>query len=100
MRHPSARTVFSVTRIAGVSAAAAVVFEVLSFARSVLQAASVVIEQVALQLTEVTGAGADSARDVIHIFGKLGQLLSEAADLVMDGMSVLLAGTVRGLRAC
>eukprot|EP00969_Alexandrium_andersonii_P140056 6195978-Alexandrium_andersonii.AAC.1 len=72
MRHPSAHTVFSVSRVAGVSAVAAVVFEVLSFARSVRQAASVVIEQVALQFTEVTGAGADSAREVLHIFGKLG----------------------------
>eukprot|EP00969_Alexandrium_andersonii_P340555 15052683-Alexandrium_andersonii.AAC.1 len=81
MRRPSAHTVFSVTRAAGVSAVAAVVFEVVSLARSVRQAASVVIEQVALQLTEVAGAGADSARDIISIFGRLGQLLSEAADL-------------------
>eukprot|EP00969_Alexandrium_andersonii_P232315 10257689-Alexandrium_andersonii.AAC.1 len=72
MRHPTAHTQFSVTRIAGVSAVAAVVFEAITLARSVRQAASVVIEHGAWQLTEVTGAGADSARDIISIFGKLG----------------------------
>eukprot|EP00969_Alexandrium_andersonii_P201225 8890437-Alexandrium_andersonii.AAC.1 len=60
---------------------AAVVFEAITLARSARQAASVVIEKVAWQLTEVTGASADSARDIINVFGKLGQLLSEAADL-------------------
>eukprot|EP00969_Alexandrium_andersonii_P042742 1874764-Alexandrium_andersonii.AAC.1 len=65
------------TQIVGVSAMAAVVFEAISFARAARQAASAVLEQVA----EVTGSGADSARDIIRVFGKLGQLLSEAADL-------------------
>eukprot|EP00969_Alexandrium_andersonii_P217864 9623990-Alexandrium_andersonii.AAC.1 len=70
---------------------AAVVFEAISFARSARQATSVVLEQVAWQLAEVTGAGADSARDIISVFGKLGLLLSDAADLVMNGIAVLLA---------
>eukprot|EP00969_Alexandrium_andersonii_P095444 4216794-Alexandrium_andersonii.AAC.1 len=60
---------------------AAVLFEAISFARSARKAASVVLEQVAWQLTEVAGAGADSARDVFSVIGKLGQELSEAADL-------------------
>eukprot|EP00969_Alexandrium_andersonii_P113822 5030822-Alexandrium_andersonii.AAC.1 len=69
------------TQIAGVSAMAAMAFEAIALARDAWQAASVVIEQVAWQLMEVTGAGQDSVRDIISVFGKLGQLLSEAADL-------------------
>eukprot|EP00969_Alexandrium_andersonii_P160518 7092748-Alexandrium_andersonii.AAC.1 len=45
------------------------------------------------------GAGADSARDLISALGKLGQLLNEAADLVMSGIAVLLTDIVRGLCA-
>eukprot|EP00969_Alexandrium_andersonii_P054536 2400723-Alexandrium_andersonii.AAC.1 len=78
---------------------AAVLFEAITLARSARQAASIVSEQVARQLTEVTGAGADSARDIISVFGKLGQVLNEAADLVMSGIAVLLTDIVRGLRA-
>eukprot|EP00969_Alexandrium_andersonii_P122407 5411417-Alexandrium_andersonii.AAC.1 len=60
---------------------AAVLSEAITLARSARQAASIVIEQVAWQLTEVTGAGADSARNIIRVLGKLGQVLNEAADL-------------------
>eukprot|EP00969_Alexandrium_andersonii_P002374 103497-Alexandrium_andersonii.AAC.1 len=87
MRHPTAHTQFSTTQIAGVSAMAAVLFEAITFARSARQAAIIVIEQFAWQLTEVAGAGADSARDIISAIGKLGQVLSEAADLVMNGIA-------------
>eukprot|EP00969_Alexandrium_andersonii_P360693 15455959-Alexandrium_andersonii.AAC.1 len=75
------------TQIVGVSAMPGVLFEALTLARSACQAARVVIEQTAWQLTEVTGAGADSARDIISVVGKLGQMLSEAADLVMHGIA-------------
>eukprot|EP00969_Alexandrium_andersonii_P144431 6386776-Alexandrium_andersonii.AAC.1 len=73
MRHPTAHSQFSTTQIAGASATAAVLFEAITLARSARQAASIVIEQVAWQLKEVTGAGADSARDIISVLGKLGQ---------------------------
>eukprot|EP00969_Alexandrium_andersonii_P317745 14036238-Alexandrium_andersonii.AAC.1 len=56
-------------------------FEALTLARSARQAASVVIEHVAWRLTEVAGAGADSARGIVSVLGKLGQVLNEAADL-------------------
>eukprot|EP00969_Alexandrium_andersonii_P237651 10490731-Alexandrium_andersonii.AAC.1 len=69
---------------------AALLFEAITCARSARQAASIATEQVAWQLTEVTGAGADSVRDLSNILGKLGQLLNEAADLVMNGIAVLL----------
>eukprot|EP00969_Alexandrium_andersonii_P278130 12294762-Alexandrium_andersonii.AAC.1 len=65
MRRPTAHTQFSMTQMVGVSAMAGVLFEAITLARSARQAASAVIEQVARQLTEVTGAGADSARDII-----------------------------------
>eukprot|EP00969_Alexandrium_andersonii_P114169 5047332-Alexandrium_andersonii.AAC.1 len=64
------------TQIAGASAMAAVVFEAIAVARSARQAASIVIEQMAWQLAEVTGAGADSARGTISVLGKLGQVLN------------------------
>eukprot|EP00969_Alexandrium_andersonii_P214939 9491799-Alexandrium_andersonii.AAC.1 len=60
---------------------AAVLFEAISLAMSARQAVSIVLEQVARQLTEVTGAGADSAREIINVFGKFGQLANEAVDL-------------------
>eukprot|EP00969_Alexandrium_andersonii_P023810 1039305-Alexandrium_andersonii.AAC.1 len=75
---------------------AAVLFEAISLARNARQAASIVLEQVAWQLTEVAGASADSARDIISVFGKLGQLANEAADLVVNGVAVLLTEIVRG----
>eukprot|EP00969_Alexandrium_andersonii_P362734 15460335-Alexandrium_andersonii.AAC.1 len=81
MRHPTAHAQFSTTQIAGASATAAVLFEAITFARSARQAASIAIEQISWQLTEVTGAGADSARDLIIVLGKSGQLLNEAVYL-------------------
>eukprot|EP00969_Alexandrium_andersonii_P329306 14551341-Alexandrium_andersonii.AAC.1 len=69
MRHPRAHAQFSMARIEGASAMAAVLFEAITLARSARQAASVVAGPVAWQLTEVTGAGADSARDIISVFG-------------------------------
>eukprot|EP00969_Alexandrium_andersonii_P121232 5359438-Alexandrium_andersonii.AAC.1 len=57
------------------------------------------MEQVAWQRAEVTGAGADSARGIISVLGKLGQVLNEAADLVISGIAVLLTDITRGLRA-
>eukprot|EP00969_Alexandrium_andersonii_P046667 2047528-Alexandrium_andersonii.AAC.1 len=65
MRHPTAHSQFSMTRVAGSSATAALLFEAIALARTARQAASVAIEQVAWQLTDATGAGADSARDII-----------------------------------
>eukprot|EP00969_Alexandrium_andersonii_P038834 1702002-Alexandrium_andersonii.AAC.1 len=51
------------------------------------------------RLTEVTGAGADSARDILGVFGKLGQLANEAVDLALNGIAVLSTSIVRGVRA-